>query len=233
MTELITAKSVMMSAMRITTLLLIMLVVSIAANAQKPQADEDGPRLIKGPEAKFPSDGIAMGIGGVIRVFLDIDKTGKPAVKQVTGPPAPCSNLDDPRAGALRDAAVAAAKQATFEASNRATTTTLRFIVPYPPVPESDRAKARYISAGILNTKATSVPDPIYPTSAHRPKAGGMITVMITVDYDGTVLGAAGSYGDPVFFRGASEAACRAKFPPITFSGIPFKVSGVINYFVP
>ena len=223
----------MMSAMRITTLLLIVLVVSIAAHAQKPQADEDGPRLINGPEAKFPSDGIAMGIGGVIRVFLDIDKTGKPTVTQVTGPPAPCSNLDDPRAGALRDAAVAAARQATFEAPKRDTKTTLQFMVPYPPVPESDRGKARYISAGIMNTKATSVPDPIYPPSIHRSGAASMVTVMITVDYDGSVLGAAGNYGDPVFFRAASKAACRAKFPPITFSGIPFKVSGVITYVVP
>lgn len=222
----------MMSAMRTTTLLLVVLAGFIAAHAQKPQADENGPKLINSPEAKFPSEGVAMGIGGVIQVFLEIDKTGRPWVTQVTGPPAPCSNLDDPRAGALRAAAVAAASQATFEAPNRRATTTLRFIVPYPVVPESDKTKARYMSAGIMNTKAISVPDPIYPTSSNR-STGEMVTVMITVDYDGRVLGAAGNYGEPAFFRAASEAACRAKFPPITFSGNAFKVSGVLTYYVP
>jgi len=220
--------------MRITILLLLVLFAGVAAHAQTASAEEKGPKMTNSPEAQFPSEGIAMGLGGVVWVYMDVAKTGKTTITKVTGPPAPCSILSEPRALALREAAVAAAKQVTFEAPKKDAKTTLQIRVPYPPLADSEKGKPRYISAGVLNGKATSLPAPRYPASAQSSHAGGIVTVMVTVDFDGKVIGAAGNYGDPLLLGAAMDAACHAKFPPILLSGNPVKVSGVITYnFVP
>jgi len=187
-------------------------------------------KLVNVPEAQFAADGIAMELGGLIRVFVDVDKNGNVTVTNASGPPAPCSNLNDPRAAALRDAAVAAAKQATFEPSNKNRKTWIQFGVPYPPIQESERGKPKYISAGVMNGKAASLVKPVYPPDAHAAGAGGMVSVEVTVDFDGKVMGAAGFEGDPLLFVASTEAACAAKFRPTLLQGNPVKVFGTLTY---
>jgi hypothetical protein len=196
----------------------------------KGYTDDDGPKLVNAPEAQFAGDGIAMDLGGAVRVFVEVNKSGAVTMISASGPPAPCSDLNDPRARALRDAAVAAAKQATFEPSDKSRKTWLQFSVPYPPLPDSQKGKPRYINAGIMNGKATSLPKPVYPPDAHAAGAGGMVRIEVVVDFDGKVIGAAGFEGDPLLFAAASKAACHAKFSPTTLQGNPIKIFGTLTY---
>ena len=85
-------------------------------------------------------------------------------------------------------------------------------------------------STGVLNDKATSLPQPAYPPAARAVKASGTVEVKVTVDENGKVTEASAVSGHPLL-RAAAEAAARnAKFPPSTISGKPVKVIGIINY---
>jgi TonB family protein len=88
----------------------------------------------------------------------------------------------------------------------------------------------KQISGGILNGKALTLPKPVYPAEARAEKAIGGVSVQVLIDEDGKVISATAVSG-PVSLRAAAvEAARAATFPPTKLSGMPVKVSGVINY---
>lgn len=86
------------------------------------------------------------------------------------------------------------------------------------------------ISGGVLNSKATSLPEPVYTPVARAAKASGTVVVQVTVDEDGNVVSAQAVSGHPLLQAAAVAAARGAKFSPTKLSGQPVKVTGVIQY---
>ena len=86
------------------------------------------------------------------------------------------------------------------------------------------------ISGGVLNSKATSLPQPPYPPIARSVKAAGTVVVQVTVDENGNVTSAQAISGHPLLQAVSVAAARSAKFEPTKLSGMPVKVNGIINY---
>ena len=89
---------------------------------------------------------------------------------------------------------------------------------------------SRIISGGVLNAKAISKPDPVYPPSAKAVKASGTVVVQVTVDESGKVISAKAVSGHPLLQAAAVQAAYQAQFSPTKLSGQPVKVTGVLTY---
>ena len=86
------------------------------------------------------------------------------------------------------------------------------------------------ISAGVLNAKALSMPEPAYPPIAKQAKASGRVVVQVVVDEKGNVISASAVSGHPLLRAVSAAAARQAKFTPTKLAGKPVKVSGVLNY---
>ncbi len=103
-------------------------------------------------------------------------------------------------------------------------------------VPDRQREQAlrSRSKVGVLNSKAVSLPKPVFPEEAKRIKASGRVTVRVVVDENGKVISAQATDG-PLPLREAAEAAARqATFAPTVKDGITVKVAGLLTYdFVP
>ena len=93
---------------------------------------------------------------------------------------------------------------------------------------------AKPVEGGVLNSKALSLPKPVYPEEAKRIRVSGTVKVRVVIDENGKVISAQAVDG-PVPLREAAEAAARqATFSPTTQGGIVVKVTGLLTYnFVP
>lgn len=100
--------------------------------------------------------------------------------------------------------------------------------LPPPPIPTDPRSKA--ISVGIMNSKATTLPKPIYPATAKAVKAAGQVIVRIWVDENGNVTNAQAVSGHPLLQTAAVAAARQAKFTPTKIAGKAVKVTGLLTY---
>ena len=103
-----------------------------------------------------------------------------------------------------------------------------------PPPPEPSRPKTKsdvkLIRGGVLNGKATALPEPRYPGRARARRIGGVVTVQVLIDETGKVTSACALTGPRELRFAAETAAYASKFTPTKLSGVPIKVSGVINY---
>jgi TonB family protein len=90
--------------------------------------------------------------------------------------------------------------------------------------------KSLTVSGGVLNGKAISKPDPVYPPVAKAARASGAVTVQVTVDEAGKVISAKAVSGHPLLRAAAEAAARQARFSPTLLSGKPVKVTGVLIY---
>ena len=86
------------------------------------------------------------------------------------------------------------------------------------------------ISAGVLNGKAISKPEPPYPSLAKAARASGTVTVQVTVDETGKVIDAKAVSGHPLLQPAAVAAARQATFKPLYLGGEVMKVKGVLTY---
>ena len=98
------------------------------------------------------------------------------------------------------------------------------------PPPLSPRPPLRPASGGVLNGKAISLPQPVYPDPAKRARMDGTVTVEVVVDETGKVISAQATGGPNMLREPAVQAALKARFSPTMLSGQPIKVSGLINY---
>jgi len=101
------------------------------------------------------------------------------------------------------------------------------------PVIKSQAVNAgppRTISAGVLDGKATTKPQPEYPDEAKSARASGDVVVRILVNEDGAVEKAEATSGHPLLQKAAVDAAYKARFPPSRLSGQPVKLVGVVTY---
>jgi len=86
------------------------------------------------------------------------------------------------------------------------------------------------ISGGVLNGKATSLPQPVYPRVARRAGISGRVVVQVLISKSGDVISASAFSGPALLRPAAVRAARRAKFSPTLLSGQPVTVSGVLTY---
>lgn len=84
------------------------------------------------------------------------------------------------------------------------------------------------ISGGLLNGKAVSKPNPIWPKEARE--VTGTVTVQVLVDEEGKVIEAKAVSGPVQLRQAAVDAALKARLTPTRLSGQPVKVSGVLVY---
>ena len=86
------------------------------------------------------------------------------------------------------------------------------------------------VEVGALDSKAVSLPKPVYSEEAKRLKASGRITVRVVVDENGKVISAQALNGPAVLRQAAEAAARQAIFTPKTQDGITVKVTGTLTY---
>jgi protein TonB len=92
------------------------------------------------------------------------------------------------------------------------------------------RGPLKPVSGGILNGKALSLPQPMYPDVARRMRVGGTVAVEVIIDVNGKVIAAKAVKGPAMLMQAAELAAKQAKFTPTLLSGQPVKIAGTINY---
>jgi TonB family protein len=93
---------------------------------------------------------------------------------------------------------------------------------------ESEQRAA--INGGVLNGKATSLPQPVFPAIARQAHASGAVTVEVTIGENGEVIAAHAVSGHPLLQAAAVTAARQASFTPTRLNGEPVKVEGVLIY---
>lgn len=93
-----------------------------------------------------------------------------------------------------------------------------------------EREQGAPISGGVLNGKATVLPQPVFPAIARQAHASGSVTVEITVDETGKVIAAHAVAGHPLLQAAAVTAARQATFTPTRLNGEPVKVTGSLVY---
>jgi len=95
---------------------------------------------------------------------------------------------------------------------------------------EDTTPNEKIISAGFLKGRALSLPSPIYPPELTGKKIRAKVDVQILVGTDGNVISAEILRGPKEFYKASIDAAFKAKFPPIFWSGQPVRVSGWLTY---
>jgi TonB family protein len=89
---------------------------------------------------------------------------------------------------------------------------------------------AKPLEVGALNSKAISLPKPVYPEEARRIRSSGRVTVRVVVDETGKVISAQATDGPPPLRETAEAAARLAKFEPTIKDGITVKITGTLTY---
>ena len=101
---------------------------------------------------------------------------------------------------------------------------------PPPPTPHPMPGVPKVLKIStVLNSRAMSLPKPIYPPMARQIRLQGTVTVQVLIDEKGQVVSVKGS-GHPLLIPEAEKAARQARFSPTLISEVPVKVSGVITY---
>ena len=96
--------------------------------------------------------------------------------------------------------------------------------------PPAAPKKVTTVSGGVMTGKATHLPKPVYSAAAKAVGAQGSVTVQILVDETGKVVSAKAANGHILLRQAAVDAALKARFGPTTLTGVPVKVTGIINY---
>jgi len=97
-------------------------------------------------------------------------------------------------------------------------------------VPDGSSRVTKPIEGGVLNSKAVSLPKPIYTEEAKRINASGQVTVRVIVDENGKVVFAQAQNGAAPLREAAEAAARAATFEPAVQDGITVKVAGTLVY---
>jgi len=195
-------------------------------------------RTISFPKPEYPESARQAHIGGMVAVNVVIDESGAviSAVAEVNDQhevrDAEGRKLDPvPVDPTLREAAESAARLATFAPlSVGGIPVKFEGKLLYNFVADNSNRPPRIgeIFGPLLNPKAISLPQPIYPPVAKG--ASGTVTVYVVVDTEGNVVSAAATSGHPLLLAAAEEAAMKAKFAPDRVAGQPMKFDGVLTY---
>lgn len=188
------------------------------------------------PKPEYPAAARAVNASGSVIVEVVIDVEGNVTSAQaVSGHPL------------LRQSAEEAARNAKFRPTLREGIPGIvkgKVVYNFAPAVKTESAdtsddknsanQPKTISGGVLNSMATSFPKPTYPAAARAVRASGSVNVEVVVDEQGNVTSASAVSGHPLLRAASVAAAKQVKFAPMTLSGNPVKVVGIIIYnFVP
>ena len=195
-----------------------------AVLAQTPTPDAEAKPLLIA-DAVYPSLAKDAFVSGNVDVRVNVDGNGRATdAVVVRGPGSVCSGVTTPAVSALKEAAVAAARNASFSPTPSIQIVTVEFKA------AENAPRPRMISGGVLNGKAASLPTPAYPPAAKAVGASGDVNVQIVIGEDGTVYSAAAVSGHPLLRQASVQAACSATFSPTLLSGVPVRISGIVVY---
>jgi TonB family protein len=87
---------------------------------------------------------------------------------------------------------------------------------------------------GVIDGIALNPIQPEYPQAAKNAKVAGIVSVQVVIDEKGSVISATPTSGHSLLHGAAVQAAYQSRFPPTLISGIPIKITGILNYtFIP
>ncbi|MDT7604587.1 MAG: periplasmic protein TonB [Acidobacteriota bacterium] len=182
-------------------------------------------KLAGQPAAVAPASAPAMNASAAAPKTQQPQPTGQPAApkQQLASLPSAMMKSQAPGVAALN------APTATVSTGVSAPVVKVDDDLPPPPKPVV-KAPVRPISGGVLNSKALSLPAPLYPEIAKRSRTTGMVVVEVVIDVSGRVIAAKAVSGPEMLRDAAERAAMLAKFTPALLSGQPVKMTGTINY---
>ncbi|HEX8455868.1 MAG TPA: VWA domain-containing protein [Pyrinomonadaceae bacterium] len=99
-----------------------------------------------------------------------------------------------------------------------------------PPPHSSPNAPKTPLSVGQLNSRAVSLPRPLYPPMGKQMRIEGTVKVAVVVDEQGRVVAARAESGHALLQNAAVQAARQARFAPTLVGGQPVAVAGFITY---
>ena len=97
---------------------------------------------------------------------------------------------------------------------------------PPPPLPQEPEK----VSEDVLQGRAITRVNPVYPPSARKMNATGTVKVEVTISEKGLVIDATAISGHFALRSAAVEAARKWVFNPTIFSGAPVKIKGVLTF---
>jgi TonB family protein len=97
---------------------------------------------------------------------------------------------------------------------------------PPPPLPQEPEK----VSEGVLQGRATTRVNPVYPPSARKMNATGTVEVEVTISEKGLVVEATAINGHFALRNAAIEAARKWVFTPAIFNGAPVRIKGVLTF---
>jgi TonB family protein len=99
-------------------------------------------------------------------------------------------------------------------------------VAPPPPLPQEPEK----VSEGVLQGRATTRVNPVYPPSARKMNATGTVEVEVTISEKGLVVEATAISGHFALRSAAVGAARKWVFNPSIFSGAPVRIKGVLTF---
>jgi TonB family protein len=217
---------------------------ALNAAAQTTPADAKA-KIISSQEYRMPEASVAAGIDGTVSIGITVDKTGKMRGAKIFGGPAwPCGTT--PKKEIEEVLKSVAANISTFQFSPAIENgkpadssiihsfelgRTYRDLIKLSEAEEAAKTGApvpKVVDAGFLNGKALSLPEPSNPARAQG--VTGTIPVHIVFNEEGRVILAGALSGHPLLQAAAREAACRAKFAPVSLKEQPINVKGLVTY---
>ena len=63
-----------------------------------------------------------------------------------------------------------------------------------------------------------------------RARVAGAVPVGVLVDVDGRIIAAGAIGGHPLLRHSAENAVCASSVDPVSLSGVPVQVTGIITY---
>lgn len=203
------------------------------------------------PKPEYPEAAKAAGHEGVVYVKVTIDEAGNVVsavaddqVRKVYKASKEGESVADEQPVAdilLRDAAERAAWNAKFSPTRLngvgvrvSGTIVYNFVAGKGDDAVSEEAVSTSgsepVAGGVLNSKAVTLPKPLYPVAARAVRAEGAVNVQVTVDEAGNVIAATAVSGHPLLRAASVNAAREAKFSPTMLSGQPVRFTGVVVY---
>jgi TonB family protein len=98
------------------------------------------------------------------------------------------------------------------------------------PKPTATPTAPQNVNVGVINSRASNLVKPAYPSAAKQMGASGPVQVAVTVDENGNVLSARATSGHPLLRQAAEAAARQSRFNPIRVGDRSVRASGTILY---
>ncbi len=187
------------------------------------------------------AEAVAAGIGGKMIVAVKVNAEGRVKEARVVGGPSwPCGGSSDSLVKELRKIAVESIKQAQFTPAmkkGKPVSSELVLSIDLDKSPDTTGVQnddagptPRVVKSGVINGRAKSLPKPEYPSGAKSMRITGIVSVQVMIGTDGIVKIAGVASGHPQLADAARDAACAARFEPVTLEGKPVEINGVVTY---